>query len=93
MKVGPPQLLAVPLRVDSVPFLTRNHTQISDLRALERSTESVATVLYRELGYVHSVLAGDTQLDVVTHSSPLDAFAATASDLENGGFDPSLQEK
>ena len=62
--------------------------QTSDLRALGQSTRPVATILYRVLGYVHSVLAGEATIYAAVHTHLLDAFAASTVIWEMVGLTP-----
>ena len=63
----------------------------TDLDVLERSLESVVEMLDRVLGYVQSVLAGETKGNAAVGRYLLDTLGTSTEDPEKGGFNTSLQ--
>jgi Maintenance of mitochondrial structure and function len=64
---------------------------VTDLQALEKSIQTITSMLDRVLAYVRSVLAGEVKGDPAVGRYLMDTFGASTGDLEKGGFNASLQ--
>jgi len=65
---------------------------VTDLEILERSIQSVCSMLDRVLTYVRSVLSGEVNGDPAVGRYLMDTLGASTDDLEKGGFNASLQD-
>lgn len=64
----------------------------TDLDVLERALSSVSEMLERVLTYVRSVLAGEVEGDAAVGRYLMDTLGSSTDDLEQGGFNASLQD-
>lgn len=64
---------------------------VTDLDILDRSLETVSSMLDRVLAYVRSVLAGEVKGDAVVGRYLMDTFGASTEELDKGSFNTSLQ--
>lgn len=75
----------------NAPNSTISHPT-TDLEVLERSLQSVSSMLDRVLSYVQSVLSGEVKGDPAIGRYLMDTLGASTEDLEKGGFNASLQD-
>jgi translation initiation factor 3 subunit F len=61
------------------------------LEILERSLQTVTSMLDRVLTYVRAVLKGEEKGDPAVGRYLMDTLGASTEDLEKGGFNASLQ--
>ena len=64
---------------------------ITDIEALEKSIQTIISMLDRVLAYVRSVLSGEIKGDPAIGRYLMDTFGASTDGLEKGGFNASLQ--
>ncbi|KAJ7591647.1 JAB1/Mov34/MPN/PAD-1 ubiquitin protease-domain-containing protein [Mycena floridula] len=65
---------------------------VTDIEILERSIQTVVSMLDRVLTYVRSVLAGEVKGDPAVGRYLMDTLGASTNELEKGGFNNSLQD-
>jgi translation initiation factor 3 subunit F len=82
----------VDLLVSASQSLGQTTTQpITDIEALEKSIQTIISMLDRVLAYVRSVLSGEINGDPAVGRYLMDTFGASTDGLEKGGFNASLQ--
>lgn len=87
-------LLTADITVDLLATVSQGSADafpVTDLDILDRSLETVSSMLDRVLAYVRSVLAGEVKGDAAVGRYLMDTFGASTEELDKGSFNTSLQ--
>lgn len=88
------KLLLTDITVDLLATVSQGSSDafpVTDLDILDRSLETVSSMLDRVLAYVRSVLAGEVKGDAAVGRYLMDTFGASTEELDKGSFNTSLQ--